>query len=71
MSNPLSNIWKGLVSFFTSPGAEAVEKEVAQAALPVAETALTGLAKSNPAVNIAITILEPVINKEITKGNTP
>jgi len=70
MSNPLSNIWKGLVSFFTSPGAQAIEKEVAQAALPVAETAIAAVARTNPAVSILVQVVEPVINTELSKGET-
>jgi hypothetical protein len=68
MTNPFSNIWKGLVSFFTSAKAEAIEKEVAQAALPLAEAAVATAAKTNPAISVAVTILEPVINNELGKG---
>lgn len=70
MSNPLSSFWKGLVSFFTTPKAEQIESEFAQAALPIAETAVAAIAKTNPAVSIIVQVLEPVVNKEVQKEET-
>jgi hypothetical protein len=65
-------IGHALSSFFGSPQARAVEKEVAVAAVPLVEKALVGLAGANPIAGaVVVSIVEPVIAEESAKAEEP
>jgi len=65
--NIFERAYRAIVAYLTAPAAEAVEREIAEAVVPVAETALNAAAAVNPALGIAEEVLEPVINKELEK----
>lgn len=69
--NFFQKLGHSLSSFFGSPAAHAVEKEVAIAAAPLAEKALIGLAGASPLVSVVVSVVEPVMAEEITKLEAP
>jgi uncharacterized membrane protein len=65
--NIFQRAFRAIIALLTSPSAEAVEKELVAAAVPVIEVAVSAVAKTNPAVGVAVQVLTPVVNAEITK----
>lgn len=63
--NIFQRAYRAIVSFLTIPSVEVIEKEVAAAVVPVAETALNAAVAANPAAEAVIVVLEPIVNKEL------
>ena len=65
--NIFERAYRAIVAYLTAPSAEAVEREVLVAVVPVAETALNAAAAVSPVAAEAVALLEPIVNKEIGK----
>lgn len=66
--NIFQRIGRGLLAFFTSPEARSVEKELAVAAVPVAEQMLAHAVGASPVGAVAVPIVESVVAEEAAKS---